>query len=313
MAALSCMSKLIPTGSNNKIEIGSKATNWDLELNFTSPDQQLLKKQEISKTIWMVRVHAWDISASVKASVVWRLKGCHIICHMQGHYHYRVFTSQIYVLDYRERHLSMFTYITESDQCPSSIQIAYHLQVGLRFCCLTAPSLKFSGWASVVQDSRIDAVLVDCAEYTADTTITDSDHKPVWCRLTVDLPVVIQEQKRRKCSELLQQCFQDSLPEKPQVTLSTEIVTIQPVCATVRTPYKGLAKLVCKIWRRHAFEKTALTNTPLKSFRKRKRVAMPLVSSYSLEYLHMKTPPRQRPFWMPKRYLNDSSKADLSQ
>ena len=35
--------------------------------------------------------------------------------------------------------------------------------------------------------------------------VTDSDHKPVWALLTVDMPVVIQDRKREGCCRLLQQ------------------------------------------------------------------------------------------------------------
>lgn len=82
------------------------------------------------------------------------------------------------------------------------------------------------------QDSKADAVKVDALSYTADMTVTDSDHKPVWSNLAVTLPVVIQQERRRKCSQLLQDCFHRSLPETPEIALSTETVYIPHVSLT---------------------------------------------------------------------------------
>ena len=81
----------------------------------------------------------------------------------------------------------------------------------------------------LAQDARADAVKVDALSYDADMTVTDSDHKPVWSVLSVVLPVVIHQKRRRKCAELLQECFHNSLPEPPQVTLSTETLIIPKV------------------------------------------------------------------------------------
>ena len=98
--------------------------------------------------------------------------------------------------------------------------------------------LKGSLQKVVLPQDKVDAVTVESIEYTADMTVTDSDHKPVWSRLAVDLPVVIQDKKRRKCSELLQQCFQQTNSHPARISVSAETVLIQAVCARVQAPIK---------------------------------------------------------------------------
>ena len=79
--------------------------------------------------------------------------------------------------------------------------------------------------------------------YNAVMEVTDSDHKPVWALLTVDMPVVIQDQKREVCCRVLQQAYAASAPTaEPQVEVSAgdvrlhQVRQIQDQCCQCRWP-----------------------------------------------------------------------------
>jgi len=80
-----------------------------------------------------------------------------------------------------------------------------------------------------VQVGKAEAITVEAMEYNSCMSIIESDHKPVWTRLGVTLPVTLQERHRRKCSHLLKDCFLHSMPEPPNVRLSTDLITLHPV------------------------------------------------------------------------------------
>ncbi len=65
--------------------------------------------------------------------------------------------------------------------------------------------------------------------------VTDSDHKPVWALLTVDMPVVIQDRKREVCCRLLQQAYAASAPTaEPRVEVSASDVRLHQVGQVLR-------------------------------------------------------------------------------
>lgn len=72
--------------------------------------------------------------------------------------------------------------------------------------------------------------MVDALEYDAAMEVCDSDHKPVWARLLVTLPVTRQAEKRRLCSSLLAECYSRSAPEPPRVEISPGTLQLHPVC-----------------------------------------------------------------------------------
>lgn len=73
---------------------------------------------------------------------------------------------------------------------------------------------------------------MEAVEYAACMEVCDSDHKPVYSRLRVSLPVTLQEERRRECSRLLKESWGHSLPDPPNVLLSKELISLHPVRAT---------------------------------------------------------------------------------
>ena len=80
-----------------------------------------------------------------------------------------------------------------------------------------------------LQVGKVEAITVEAGEYDSCMGIIDSDHKPVWSRLQVTLPVVLQDKQRRKCSHLLKDAFLHSLPEPPKISLSADRLRLHPV------------------------------------------------------------------------------------
>ena len=83
-----------------------------------------------------------------------------------------------------------------------------------------------------LQVGKVEAITVEAAAYDSCMAIIDSDHKPVWSRLQVTLPVVLQDRQRRKCSHLLKDAFLHSLPEPPRVTLAANQLSLHPVSSS---------------------------------------------------------------------------------
>lgn len=76
----------------------------------------------------------------------------------------------------------------------------------------------------------VDEVVVKALKYSACLDVNDSDHKPVWALLAVDLPVTNQEKKRRMCSHILKQtAAQGQAAERPALQLSCESVQLNKV------------------------------------------------------------------------------------
>ena len=87
---------------------------------------------------------------------------------------------------------------------------------------------------------KVEAITVEASEYDSCMSIIDSDHKPVWSRLQVTLPVVLQDKQRRKCSHLLKDAFLHSLPEPPRIVLSADRLRLHPVSCSLRDPTSWL-------------------------------------------------------------------------
>ena len=88
-----------------------------------------------------------------------------------------------------------------------------------------------------LQVGKVEAITVEAAEYDSCMSIIDSDHKPVWSRLQVTLPVILQDKQRRKCSHLLKDAFLHSLPEPPRIILSADRIRLHPVSLQIYTPF----------------------------------------------------------------------------
>lgn len=66
--------------------------------------------------------------------------------------------------------------------------------------------------------------------------VIDSDHKPVWATLAVDVPVTDQSKKRRMCSHFLKQSFEQETAAagKPALQMSCETVRLSQVSSAVQ-------------------------------------------------------------------------------
>ena len=76
--------------------------------------------------------------------------------------------------------------------------------------------------------------------YNACMDVIDSDHKPVWALLALDVPVTDQHKKRRMCSHFLKQSFE-------QETAAAGKPALQMSCETVR-----LSQVGCSMFQRHS-------------------------------------------------------------
>ncbi|KAL4853623.1 Type II inositol polyphosphate 5-phosphatase 15 [Chlorella vulgaris] len=76
-----------------------------------------------------------------------------------------------------------------------------------------------------------DEVGVRALEYSCWADVTDSDHKPVYAVLEVNLPITDQAKKRAVCSQLLKECAAAALrgaTARPACTLAPEYVKLHP-------------------------------------------------------------------------------------
>lgn len=94
-----------------------------------------------------------------------------------------------------------------------------------------------------LQVGKAEAITVEAAAYDSCMSIIDSDHKPVWSRLQVTLPVVLQDKQRRQCSHLLKDAFLHSVPEPPRIVLSSDRLFLHPV----RSRLSGKTPLPCPV------------------------------------------------------------------
>ena len=76
----------------------------------------------------------------------------------------------------------------------------------------------------------MDEVVVRAVKYSACVDVIESDHKPVWALLALDVPVTNQEKKRRMCSHILKQAAnQGQAPERPALQVSRDSVQLKQV------------------------------------------------------------------------------------
>lgn len=67
-------------------------------------------------------------------------------------------------------------------------------------------------------------------KYSACVDVIESDHKPVWALLALDVPVTNQEKKRRMCSHILKRAAnQGQAPERPALQVSCDSVQLKQV------------------------------------------------------------------------------------
>ncbi len=76
----------------------------------------------------------------------------------------------------------------------------------------------------------VDEVVVRAIKYSSCLDVIDSDHKPVWALLALDVPVTNQEKKRRMCSHILKHtAAQGQAPASPALQLSSDTVSLSQV------------------------------------------------------------------------------------
>ena len=76
----------------------------------------------------------------------------------------------------------------------------------------------------------VDEVVVRAIQYSSCLDVIDSDHKPVWALLALDVPVTNQEKKRRMCSHILKHtAAQGQAPASPALQLSSDTVSLSQV------------------------------------------------------------------------------------
>lgn len=76
----------------------------------------------------------------------------------------------------------------------------------------------------------VDEVVVRAIKYSSCLDVIDSDHKPVWAVLALDVPVTNQEKKRRMCSHILKHtAAQGQAPASPALQLSSDTVNLSQV------------------------------------------------------------------------------------
>ena len=84
-------------------------------------------------------------------------------------------------------------------------------------------------WVFALQASA-EEVVVKALKYRACVDVIDSDHKPVWALLALDVPVTNQEKKRRMCSHILKQtAAQGQAPDRPALQASCDSVQLNQV------------------------------------------------------------------------------------
>lgn len=75
-----------------------------------------------------------------------------------------------------------------------------------------------------------EEVVVKALKYSACVDVIDSDHKPVWALLALDVPVTNQEKKRRMCSHILKQAAaQGQAPDCPALQASCDSIQLNQV------------------------------------------------------------------------------------
>lgn len=78
--------------------------------------------------------------------------------------------------------------------------------------------------------AAVDEVVVKALKYSACVDVIDSDHKPVWALLALEVPVTNQEKKRRMCSHILKQTAnQGQALERPALQVSCDNVQLNQV------------------------------------------------------------------------------------
>ena len=78
-------------------------------------------------------------------------------------------------------------------------------------------------------------------KYSACVDVIDSDHKPVWALLALDVPVTNQEKKRRMCSHILKQAAaQGQAPDRPGLQASCDSIQLNQVQSVgpASTPFR---------------------------------------------------------------------------
>ena len=83
---------------------------------------------------------------------------------------------------------------------------------------------------SWLTQAPVNEVVVRATRYSACVDVIDSDHKPVWALLALDVPVTNQEKKRRMCSHILKHSSAaERAPDRPTLQLSSDTVQLSQV------------------------------------------------------------------------------------
>ena len=94
----------------------------------------------------------------------------------------------------------------------------------------------------------VDEVVVRPLRYNACMDVIDSDHKPVWALLALDVPVTNQQKKRRMCSHFLKQAFEQETAAagKPALQMSCETVRLSQVSASCYSAGTPALQMSCE-------------------------------------------------------------------
>ena len=102
-----------------------------------------------------------------------------------------------------------------------------------------------------MQQAAVDEVVVRASRYSTCPDVIESDHKPVWAILELDVPVTDQQKKRRMCSHILKAfAAKGQARGRPALHLMPSAVQLKQVCGFVEwsekhcSPGPGLASVV---------------------------------------------------------------------
>lgn len=79
------------------------------------------------------------------------------------------------------------------------------------------------------QAATPDEITVRPVAYNACMDVFDSDHKPVWASLAVDIPITHHDKCRRLASHVLKAAASKSTPPVPLLKLSTNVISLHQV------------------------------------------------------------------------------------
>ena len=80
-----------------------------------------------------------------------------------------------------------------------------------------------------IQGGTPDEIMVRPNAYNACMDVFDSDHKPVWASLAVDIPMIHHDKYRRLASHVLKAASAKATPPVPLARISTNSIELRQV------------------------------------------------------------------------------------